>query len=169
MLFARPRASPGAVVSRAERKPCLLGAGWDGKAVRREGLGGLVWVKAAEKQRRGRGAGNNPAALPGLRPQSRFSCGDETARAGVGRRAPLGPQRPRQTDAVVVFCSHIYKKNHDVTKTWKGKTEQLLRVDDHDFTMRPAFGGENKMVLLISCSSNYLINPLIEKKEKASS
>ncbi|XP_075001565.1 gamma-aminobutyric acid receptor subunit rho-2 [Calonectris borealis] len=38
-------------------------------------------------------------------------------------------------------ASHIYKKNHDVTKTWKGKTEQLLRVDDHDFTMRPAFGG----------------------------
>ncbi|XP_014456040.2 gamma-aminobutyric acid receptor subunit rho-2 [Alligator mississippiensis] len=37
--------------------------------------------------------------------------------------------------------SHIYKKNHDVTKTWKGKPEQLLRVDDHDFTMRPAFGG----------------------------
>uniref|UniRef100_A0A8C4UNY0 GABA(C) receptor n=1 Tax=Falco tinnunculus TaxID=100819 RepID=A0A8C4UNY0_FALTI len=38
-------------------------------------------------------------------------------------------------------ASHIYMKNRDVTKTWKGKTEQLLRVDDHDFTMRPAFGG----------------------------
>ncbi|OXB54361.1 hypothetical protein ASZ78_011043 [Callipepla squamata] len=38
-------------------------------------------------------------------------------------------------------AGHIYKKNHDVTKTRKGKTEQLLRVDDHDFTMRPAFGG----------------------------
>nr|XP_009666655.1 PREDICTED: gamma-aminobutyric acid receptor subunit rho-2 isoform X2 [Struthio camelus australis] len=38
-------------------------------------------------------------------------------------------------------ASHIYKKNHDLTKTRKGKTEQLLRVDDHDFTMRPAFGG----------------------------
>ncbi|XP_072188765.1 gamma-aminobutyric acid receptor subunit rho-2 isoform X2 [Excalfactoria chinensis] len=38
-------------------------------------------------------------------------------------------------------AGHIYKKNHDVTKTQKGKTEQLLRVDDHDFTMRPAFGG----------------------------
>lgn len=37
--------------------------------------------------------------------------------------------------------SPIYKKNHDVTKTRMGKTEQLLRVDDHDFTMRPAFGG----------------------------
>ncbi|XP_048350470.1 gamma-aminobutyric acid receptor subunit rho-2-like isoform X1 [Sphaerodactylus townsendi] len=38
-------------------------------------------------------------------------------------------------------ASHIYKKNHDVTKVRKGKTEQLLRVDDHDFSMRPAFGG----------------------------
>nr|XP_056712405.1 gamma-aminobutyric acid receptor subunit rho-2-like [Euleptes europaea] len=37
--------------------------------------------------------------------------------------------------------SHIYKKNHDITKMRKGKTEQLLRVDDHDFSMRPAFGG----------------------------
>lgn len=55
---------------------------------------------------------------------------------------------------IAVFYSHIYKRNHDMTKTWKGKTEQLLRVDDHDFTMRPAFGGENKTVVLISCSSN---------------
>ncbi|XP_069462607.1 gamma-aminobutyric acid receptor subunit rho-2 [Ambystoma mexicanum] len=37
--------------------------------------------------------------------------------------------------------SHIYKKNHDLTKTRRGKSDQLLRVDDHDFTMRPAFGG----------------------------
>uniref|UniRef100_A0A663LJ76 GABA(C) receptor n=1 Tax=Athene cunicularia TaxID=194338 RepID=A0A663LJ76_ATHCN len=38
-------------------------------------------------------------------------------------------------------ASRSYKKNHDVTKIWKGKTEQLLRVNNHDFTMRPAFGG----------------------------
>ncbi|XP_074043241.1 gamma-aminobutyric acid receptor subunit rho-2 [Macrotis lagotis] len=37
--------------------------------------------------------------------------------------------------------SHLYKKTHDITKFRKGKTEQLLRVDEHDFTMRPAFGG----------------------------
>ncbi|KAK2527742.1 hypothetical protein Q9966_010190 [Columba livia] len=49
------------------------------------------------------------------------------------------PQR-RHTNAIAVFCSRIYNKNNDVTKTWKGRTEQLLRVDDHDFTMRPAFG-----------------------------
>ncbi|XP_023778026.1 gamma-aminobutyric acid receptor subunit rho-2 isoform X2 [Cyanistes caeruleus] len=38
-------------------------------------------------------------------------------------------------------ASHIFKKNRDLTKAWKGKTDQLLRVDEHDFTMRPAFGG----------------------------
>uniref|UniRef100_A0A2K5DE22 GABA(C) receptor n=1 Tax=Aotus nancymaae TaxID=37293 RepID=A0A2K5DE22_AOTNA len=37
--------------------------------------------------------------------------------------------------------SHLYKKNLDVTKIWKGKPQQLLRVDEHDFSMRPAFGG----------------------------
>ncbi|XP_066546582.1 gamma-aminobutyric acid receptor subunit rho-2-like [Amia ocellicauda] len=35
----------------------------------------------------------------------------------------------------------LSKKTQDVTKTRKLKTEQLLRVDDHDFTMRPAFAG----------------------------
>ncbi|XP_053488543.1 gamma-aminobutyric acid receptor subunit rho-2a [Ictalurus furcatus] len=35
----------------------------------------------------------------------------------------------------------LAKKPPDVTKSRKVKTEQLLRVDDHDFTMRPAFGG----------------------------
>uniref|UniRef100_A0A3B3UAX4 GABA(C) receptor n=1 Tax=Poecilia latipinna TaxID=48699 RepID=A0A3B3UAX4_9TELE len=33
------------------------------------------------------------------------------------------------------------KKPPDVTKSRKTKTEHLLKVDDHDFTMRPAFGG----------------------------
>lgn len=28
-----------------------------------------------------------------------------------------------------------------MTKKWGTKTEQLLRIDDHDFTMRPGFGG----------------------------
>ncbi|KAL3048758.1 hypothetical protein OYC64_008269 [Pagothenia borchgrevinki] len=35
----------------------------------------------------------------------------------------------------------LAKKPPDVTKARKTKTEQLLKVDDHDFTMRPAFGG----------------------------
>lgn len=56
-----------------------------------------------------------------------------------------------QNNAIAVSCSHILKRNRDLTKAWKGKTEQLLRVNEHDFTMRPAFGGENEMVLLVSC------------------
>ncbi|KAJ8356063.1 hypothetical protein SKAU_G00188570 [Synaphobranchus kaupii] len=35
----------------------------------------------------------------------------------------------------------LSKKMVDVTKTRKVKTDHLLRVDDHDFTMRPAFAG----------------------------
>ncbi|KAK1171910.1 gamma-aminobutyric acid receptor subunit rho-2a [Acipenser oxyrinchus oxyrinchus] len=35
----------------------------------------------------------------------------------------------------------LSKKTHDGTKTKKIKTEQLLRVDDFDFSMRPAFAG----------------------------
>ncbi|KAM4692721.1 gamma-aminobutyric acid receptor subunit rho-2-like [Discoglossus pictus] len=43
--------------------------------------------------------------------------------------------------AQVHKASHVYKKNHDITKIRKNKNDQLLRVDEHDFTMRPAFGG----------------------------
>uniref|UniRef100_A0A673CWG0 Gamma-aminobutyric acid receptor subunit rho-1 n=1 Tax=Sphaeramia orbicularis TaxID=375764 RepID=A0A673CWG0_9TELE len=35
----------------------------------------------------------------------------------------------------------IYKRSPDMTKSPMTKSEQLLRIDDHDFTMRPAFGG----------------------------
>lgn len=42
------------------------------------------------------------------------------------------------------LCSHLYKKNLDVTKIRKGKPQPLLRVEDHDFTMRPAFGGRTE-------------------------
>uniref|UniRef100_A0A3Q2QNP0 Gamma-aminobutyric acid type A receptor subunit rho2 n=1 Tax=Fundulus heteroclitus TaxID=8078 RepID=A0A3Q2QNP0_FUNHE len=37
--------------------------------------------------------------------------------------------------------SHLSKKIIDGTKTRKLKTSHLLRVDEHDFTMRPAFAG----------------------------
>ncbi|XP_035278591.1 gamma-aminobutyric acid receptor subunit rho-2-like [Anguilla anguilla] len=37
--------------------------------------------------------------------------------------------------------STLSKKMVDVTKTRKVKKDHLLRVDDHDFTMRPAFAG----------------------------
>lgn len=32
-------------------------------------------------------------------------------------------------------------KKLDSTKSWLIKSEQLLRIDDHDFAMRPGFGG----------------------------
>nr|DBA26501.1 TPA: hypothetical protein GDO54_010748 [Pyxicephalus adspersus] len=38
-------------------------------------------------------------------------------------------------------ASHVYKKNHDITKLRRNKNDQLLRVNEHDFSMRPAFGG----------------------------
>ena len=54
-------------------------------------------------------------------------------------------------DSEIIFChrftfffsfrSALTKKPPDVTKSRKPKTENLLKVDDHDFTMRPAFGG----------------------------
>ncbi|XP_034153434.1 gamma-aminobutyric acid receptor subunit rho-1 isoform X2 [Esox lucius] len=37
--------------------------------------------------------------------------------------------------------SPILKRSPDMTKSTMTKSEQLLRIDDHDFTMRPAFGG----------------------------
>lgn len=33
-----------------------------------------------------------------------------------------------------------------MTKSPMTKSEQLLRIDDHDFTMRPAFGGQEMNV-----------------------
>ncbi|XP_030637290.1 gamma-aminobutyric acid receptor subunit rho-1 [Chanos chanos] len=37
--------------------------------------------------------------------------------------------------------SPILKRSPDITKSTVTKSEQLLRIDDHDFTMRPGFGG----------------------------
>ncbi|XP_070589300.1 gamma-aminobutyric acid receptor subunit rho-2-like isoform X2 [Erythrolamprus reginae] len=44
-------------------------------------------------------------------------------------------------DAQVPKISYSYKKNYDMTKTLPGSNKRLLRVEDHDFSMRPAFGG----------------------------
>ncbi|XP_005377805.1 PREDICTED: gamma-aminobutyric acid receptor subunit rho-2 [Chinchilla lanigera] len=52
------------------------------------------------------------------------------------------PRRKRWTGHLEMSKpSHPYKKYLDVTKIRTGKPQPLLRVDDHDFTMRPAFGG----------------------------
>ncbi|KAI7804226.1 gamma-aminobutyric acid receptor subunit rho-1 isoform X1 [Triplophysa rosa] len=37
--------------------------------------------------------------------------------------------------------SPIFRRSPDMTKSPITKSEQLLRIDDHEFTMRPAFGG----------------------------
>ncbi|XP_075058870.1 gamma-aminobutyric acid receptor subunit rho-1 isoform X3 [Mixophyes fleayi] len=37
--------------------------------------------------------------------------------------------------------SPVFKRSPDITKSPLTKSEQLLRIDDHDFTMRPGFGG----------------------------
>ncbi|XP_068087238.1 gamma-aminobutyric acid receptor subunit rho-2-like [Hyperolius riggenbachi] len=52
-------------------------------------------------------------------------------------------RRRRWTNQMEVHkqASHVYKKNHDLTKLRRGKNDQLLRVNEHDFSMRPAFGG----------------------------
>lgn len=41
-----------------------------------------------------------------------------------------------------------------MTKSLMTKSEQLLRIDDHDFTMRPAFGGQNETKCLIYSSDH---------------
>ena len=54
-------------------------------------------------------------------------------------RIPKGSLWP---DLSFVSHSPIYKRSPDMTKSPMTKSEQLLRIDDHDFTMRPAFGGQ---------------------------
>uniref|UniRef100_A0A096M379 GABA(C) receptor n=1 Tax=Poecilia formosa TaxID=48698 RepID=A0A096M379_POEFO len=65
-------------------------------------------------------------------------CQSRTAEARKHR------QRVRRwtgTEETQKHGASLPKKPPDVTKSRKTKTEHLLKVDDHDFTMRPAFGG----------------------------
>ncbi len=41
-----------------------------------------------------------------------------------------------------VFNSTLLMRSPDVTKAAVTKSEQLLELDGHDFTMRPGFGGK---------------------------
>ncbi len=41
-----------------------------------------------------------------------------------------------------VFNSTFLMRSPDVTKAAVTKSEQLLELDGHDFTMRPGFGGK---------------------------
>ncbi|KAF7253825.1 Gamma-aminobutyric acid receptor subunit rho-1 [Varanus komodoensis] len=59
--------------------------------------------------------------------------------AGDGRR----PERQRRDAHGESHKqgSPILKRSPDITKSPLTKSEQLLRIDDHDFSMRPGFGG----------------------------
>lgn len=43
------------------------------------------------------------------------------------------------------------KRSPDITKAHSTKSEQILRIDDHDFTMRPGFGGKTLTSCPASC------------------
>ncbi|XP_061749856.1 gamma-aminobutyric acid receptor subunit rho-2-like isoform X3 [Nerophis ophidion] len=60
-----------------------------------------------------------------------------------GQCRPRRRRLPRWSSAVEAqkHSTSLSKKPPDVTKSRKVKTEHLIKVDDHDFTMRPAFGG----------------------------
>ncbi|CAM4532447.1 unnamed protein product [Eretmochelys imbricata] len=55
----------------------------------------------------------------------------------------LPPQRQRRETHGETHKqgSPILKRSPDITKSPLIKSEQLLRIDDHDFSMRPGFGG----------------------------
>lgn len=59
-----------------------------------------------------------------------------------------------------LFYSPIYKRSPDMTKSLMTKSEQLLRIDDHDFTMRPAFGGQKMNVRCSGCMIKTLVRML---------
>ncbi|KAG7254945.1 hypothetical protein CRUP_018218 [Coryphaenoides rupestris] len=55
---------------------------------------------------------------------------------------PRMPQEVQKRNLENGRCrSPMFKRSPDMTKSPMTKSEQLLRIDDHDFTMRPAFGG----------------------------
>lgn len=56
--------------------------------------------------------------------------------------------------------SLLSKKMVDATKTRKVKTDHLLRVDDHDFTMRPAFAGRQFSEIINIANVVLLVCPI---------
>lgn len=60
------------------------------------------------------------------------------------------------SDIAFLPDSPVLKRSSDMTKFPVTKSEQLLRIDDHDFTMRPGFGGET-LIIFISVSRYSLV------------
>lgn len=52
------------------------------------------------------------------------------------------------TNLFLPVGSPILKRSPDITKSPLTKSEQLLRIDDHDFSMRPGFGGRRPALLV---------------------
>ncbi|XP_044531323.1 gamma-aminobutyric acid receptor subunit rho-1-like [Gracilinanus agilis] len=78
------------------------------------------WVLATEGRVHWQGREIQEMAKKGSRPQrQRREVHEETHKQG----------------------SLILKRSPDITKSPLTKSEQLLRIDDHDFSMRPGFGG----------------------------
>uniref|UniRef100_A0AAY4B7T5 Gamma-aminobutyric acid receptor subunit rho-1 n=1 Tax=Denticeps clupeoides TaxID=299321 RepID=A0AAY4B7T5_9TELE len=106
-------------------------------------LFGLILIGGCAKLRSGR--------------TRRWTGAGEAHKHGAGARAPpvtphaphgpIGVKRAEERGAQShsatseIGLSLLSKKAVDMTKTRKVKTDHLLRVDDHDFTMRPAFAG----------------------------
>ncbi|XP_007553176.1 gamma-aminobutyric acid receptor subunit rho-2-like [Poecilia latipinna] len=63
------------------------------------------------------------------------------SRTAEARKHRQRVRRWTGTEETQKHGASLPKKPPDVTKSRKTKTEHLLKVDDHDFTMRPAFGG----------------------------
>ena len=92
-----------------------------------------------------RQAGADPLSLDLPPVEKVWSDGGNVPNRGILQEV-ISPDHPGALLALMEnvscsFCSHLYKKNLDMTKIRNGKPQPLLRVDDHDFTMRPAFGG----------------------------
>lgn len=94
------------------------------------GFGGVLWSQAA----------NYCKHSPGCSLRGKWT------QAGFGFRTEVGACFSQALCRTYYLCfslpsSPILKRSPDITKSPLTKSEQLLRIDDHDFSMRPGFGG----------------------------
>lgn len=52
----------------------------------------------------------------------------------------------KNNKVLLLLASPLSKKLLDGTKARKVKTSHLLSIDEHDFTMRPAFAGKTALL-----------------------
>ncbi|XP_075058869.1 gamma-aminobutyric acid receptor subunit rho-1 isoform X2 [Mixophyes fleayi] len=80
-------------------------------------------------------AGSTRGLLGKTVPDSLKTTGRSTHKLTVDHKGKEGQYMKNHTSKAV------FKRSPDITKSPLTKSEQLLRIDDHDFTMRPGFGG----------------------------